>query len=62
MENSTPRPRETNLVLQLMKASPIKNKTEMTRGPRKKKEGILYRLFCSNDFVNICVLSQCIMY
>ena len=59
MENCTPRFREANLVLQLMKESQIKNKTEMTR---KKKEGILYRLFCSNDFFNICALSHCIMY
>ena len=64
MENPTHGFRETNLVFQLLKESKIKSNTVMSWSPWKKKEGILLcLLFCPKDILlNICVLSQCIVY
>ena len=64
MENPTHGFRETNLVFQLLKESKIKSNTVMSWSSWKKKEGILLRrLFCPKDILlNICVLSQCIVY
>ena len=64
MENPTHSFRETNLVLQLMLESQIKNKTVMRWSSRKKKEGIFCTVyFVQRDFFfKIFVLSQCIVY
>ena len=50
--------RETNLVLQLIQESQIKNKTVMSRSLPKKKEGIFCTIyFIRTNFFNICFIS-----
>ena len=63
IENPTHSFRETNLVLQLIEESQIKSKTIMSWSSQKKKESIFAQFILSEEkFLNICELSQCIVY
>ena len=63
MENPAHRFRETNLVLQFILESQIKSKT-VSWSSRKKNESIFCTVYFvrRNFFINICILSQCIVY
>ena len=62
MENATRSFRETNLVLELIQESQIKNKAVMRWSSRKKKKGKFVPFILSErNFFKICVLSQCIV-
>ena len=57
MENPTHRFRETNL------ESQIKSKSVMSWSSRRKKEGIFVIFVLPEGlFLNICVISKCIVY
>ena len=63
MENPAHIFRQTNLVLQLIWESQIKNKTVMSWNSWKKKEGIFYTIyFVQRIFFHICLLPQWITY
>ena len=63
MENPARSFRETNLVLQLIQKSQTKSKTHKLELARENRGHFLYALFCPKEiFLNICVLSQCIVY
>ena len=63
IENPTHSFRETNLVLQLIEESQIKSKTIMSWSSQKKKESIFAQFILSEEkCLNICELSQCIVY
>ena len=62
-ENPTPIFSETNLVFQLMQESQMKRKTVTRWSSRKKKRAFFAPFILSEEnFVNICVLCQCLVY
>ena len=63
MENPIQSFRGTNLVLQLIEEWQITGRTVMSWRSQKKKEDIFVPfIFSEGNFLNICVLSQCIVY
>ena len=62
MKNPTHSFREMDHVLQFVKELQIKVKTAMSWSSQKKKECIFVTFILSDEFFNICVLSQWIVY